>query len=419
MNERLLQYIWQQQLFNKDSLVTLKGEPLQIIHPGVLNRNQGPDFLQASIRIGNTRWVGNIELHVLSSHWVSHGHEKDEFYNNVILHVVWQADKDIVLRFPTLMLSNRVSMSLLNRYDQLSASTGFIPCANQISGVPAIIKENFFERCFAERLEAKARQIAALLPQTNGSWDEVSWLMLAKRFGQPVNELAFSELAGSLSWKTIARHRFNPIQIEALLFGQTRLLQIKSSQDYIMLLQKEYRFLRKKIKLFPIHFPLKFMRMRPANFPSVRLAQLAALIAREPSLFNRIIQLKNRSEVYAFFNLEISPYWQYHYRPGDKEKFRPKHPGKSFCHHLIINLIAPLKFCHGLMLNDDTEKAGAINLLCQLPPEDNCISRNFIRIGVKPVSAADTQALIHLKHHYCNQLKCLQCAIGHSIIKSS
>lgn len=417
MNEHLLQYIWQQQLFNREALTTSSGEPMNIIHPGTINHHQGPDFLHATLRIGNTRWVGNIELHVQSSHWQRHGHEKDELYNNVILHVVWEVDKDFPLRFPTLVLNNRVPKALLTRFSQLVDAAGFIPCHKMIQAVPSIIINKTLESCFAERLEVKAKEISNLLPSTNGSWAEVSWLMLAKQFGQPVNEFAFQELARSVSWNTIIRHRYNPLQVEALLFGQARVLYLKSPHSYIHTLQNEYRFLRKKLKLQPIHYPLKFLRMRPANFPTVRLAQLAALILREPSLFDRMITLNSKKQVYDFFDVKVGPYWQSHYRPNDEEKFKLKNPGKAFCHHLMINLVAPLKFCYGLMLNDDEEKLKAIKLICQLPPEDNRITRNFMQMGVNPVSAADSQAMIQLKQHYCNELACLRCAIGHTILK--
>jgi len=418
MNERLLQYIWQQQLFNKAHLKTLSGEKLLIIHPGTINHNQGPDFLHATIKVGHTRWVGNIELHVFSSHWKDHGHEKDPFYNNVILHVVWIDDKSLRLRFPTLELADRVPKTLLDQYEQLSGSADFIPCGKVIGNIPRIVIDKTFERCFAERLEFKAKEIADLLLHANGHWDEISWWMLAKHFGQPVNSLAFFELAKSINWTIILKHRHNLVQLEALLFGQARLLYVQNADPYIRQLQMEYRFLRKKWKLQPIHFPLKFLRMRPANFPTVRIAQLAALIHREHALFARLINLNNQQHVFSYFDVETSGYWKLHYRPGDEELSKSKKTGKAFCRQLIINLIAPLKFCYGLMHKNDKEKYESVNFLSQLPPEDNIISRNFIKMNINPVSAAETQAMIHLKQQYCNRLNCLKCAIGHHLLKS-
>lgn len=417
MNERLLQYIWQHQLFNKSMMKTTLGENLLIIHPGTINHNQGPDFLHATIKIENTRWVGNIELHVLSSHWNDHKHEQDSFYNNVIMHVVWQEDKSFPLRFPTFELCERVPKTLLSRYDQLAGSSAFIPCARLIGNIPRIITDKTFERCFAERLEAKSHDISNLLKEANGSWDEVAWWMLAKQFGQPVNSLPFLELARSLPWKTIVKHRYNFHQLEALLLGQAGAIRQRFSDPYIYNLQIEYRFLRKKLKLQPIHFPLRFLRMRPANFPTIRLAQLASLIGRESSVFDRIISLSDRNLAYAFFEVGTSAYWQNHYRPGDEAHFQKKSLGKSFCHQLIINLVCPLKFCRGMMHKNEKEKYDAVNLLCQLPPEDNSITRHFIKMGINPVSAADTQAMIQLKQNYCNLLSCLSCGIGHHIIK--
>lgn len=417
MNERLLQYIWQHQLFDKSTLTTSRLERLYIIHPGKWNHNQGPDFSHATIRINNTRWIGNIELHVLSSQWLDHKHDGDELYKNVILHVVWKEDKDLGNRFPTLVLQDRVPKTLLAKYDQLSQANHFIPCANMLPTIEKIIIRKTMETAYVNRLQEKAREIGQLITEAEGSWEEVTWWLLAKHFGQPVNSHAFFELAKIIPWKTIARHRHNPTQIEALLFGQAGMIHIKSSDPYLKNLQQEFRFLRRKLHLPSPHFPFHFLRMRPANFPSVRLAQLCSLILREKTLFDKIISITNKKQAYDFFETEISSYWLHHYRPGDEESYHRKNLGKAFCNVLLINLVAPLKFCRAMLMKDEEAKRQALELLYELPPEDNKITRGFKTLGVEILSAADAQALLELKQKSCDQLLCLKCGIGHSILK--
>lgn len=418
MNERLLQYIWQHQLFDKSTLTTTRLERLFIIHQGKWNHNQGPDFSHATIRISNTRWIGNIELHVLSSQWIDHKHDDDERYRNVILHVVWKEDKDLGNRFPTLVLQDRVPKSLLAKYEQLSHTNQFIPCANMISSIEKIIVRKTMETAYVSRLHEKAKEIADLLTQADGSWEEVTWWLLAKHFGQPVNSLAFFELARIIPWKIISRHRHNHVQVEALLLGQAGLIHIKTSDPYLKNLQQEFRFLRRKLHLPSPQFPFHFLRMRPANFPSVRLAQLCSLIQREKTLFDKIVSIKNKKQAYGFFETEISPYWLYHYRPGDEEFYQRKNLGKSFCNILMINLVAPLKYCRAMLLKDDEAKMQAMELLYDLPSEDNKVTRNFRNLGIEILSAADSQALLELKQKNCDQLLCLKCGIGHSILKT-
>jgi hypothetical protein len=418
MNERLLQYIWQHQLFDKSTLITTRLEKLQIIHPGKWNYNQGPDFSEAAIRIGNTRWIGNIELHVLSSHWLDHKHDQDKAYNNVVLHVVWKEDKDLGNRFPTLVLQDRVPKSLLVKYDQISKTDQFIPCANMFRSVDGFIVRKTMERAYVSRLQERSQEIANLLTEAGGSWEEVTWWLLAKQFGQPVNSHAFFELAKTISWNCIARHRHNQIQVEALLFGQAGMIHLKTSDPYLKMLQQEFRFLRRKLHLSAPHFPFHFLRMRPANFPSVRLAQLCALILREKTLFDKMIAVENKKQAYGFFETEISAYWLQHYRPGDQAAYHRKNLGRAFCNLLLINLVVPLKFCRATFLKDEQAKTRALEILFDLPAEDNKITRNFKMLGMDILSAADSQALLELKQKKCDQLLCLQCGIGHAILKT-
>lgn len=417
MNEKFLQYIWQHQLFDKTDMKANSGESIQVIHPGQWNSHQGPDFLHATVRINKTKWVGHIELHVFSSHWITHHHDQDPFYQNIILHVVWREDQSVGNRFPTFELEGRVSKRLLNRYDQLLASATFIPCEKMIHTVSDLVAKKMIESCFVRRLLEKSKEIGEWLIQAKGSWDEVSWWMLARQFGQPVNSLPFFDLAKRIEWKTISRHRHQLIQLEALLLGQSGVLQIKTDDPYIKALQHEYRFLRRKLSLDPFRFPMKFLRMRPANFPTVRLAQLASLIQREQNLFDRLSGICTRKQGYEFFETEISAYWLNHYRPGDETHYHRKNLGKSFCNHLLINLVVPLKFSRGVFLKDESIKSEAVNLMYELPPEDNRITRGFLKLGISVLSAADSQALLELKTQFCDQLLCLKCGIGHSLLK--
>jgi uncharacterized protein DUF2851 len=283
VTERLLQFIWQLGYFNKNSLATTNGQTLQIIFPGNYNTNQGPDFSQARIKIDNTIWAGNIELHVKTSDWEKHRHQGDKNYDSVVLHVVWEDDShshqslenETEKPLSVLELKDKVSKLLLSRYEDLMHSSTFIPCQEIVQSVPEIIWKAWKERLMAERLIRKAATIENYLRQNNFHWEETCWWLLARNFGLNVNSDAFELIARSISMPVLSKHKHQVNQLEALLFGQAGLLKEKFIEDYPRMLQKEYKFLRSKYGLIPVPCSVFFLRMRPGNFPTIRLAQLA------------------------------------------------------------------------------------------------------------------------------------------------
>ncbi|HEX6915773.1 MAG TPA: DUF2851 family protein [Chitinophagaceae bacterium] len=415
MNERLLQFIWQFQYFNRNQLRTDEGETLEIISQGSLNHDQGPDFLNGTIRIGHTTWAGNIELHLRSSDWKRHGHTEDPNYRNVILHVVWDNDLPVA-QFPTFTLKDRVPKHLLERYDYLmqgalkQACSGFLPALSQLAWV------SWKERLLAERLERRATNIFALLQQSNQHWEEVLWWMLSFNFGMKVNGAAFEAMARSLPITVLAKHRNQVIQLEALILGQANLLNGSYQDRYAGMLQKEYRFLARKYSLRPHTVLPHFLRMRPANFPTVRLAQLAMLVKQSSQLFSQVREMKTTRELKAMLNVTANDYWHYHYVFDEETAFLPKHLGEQMAENIIINTIAPLLFAYGLYTRQEEVKDKAVHWLQQLRAEQNAITRLWTAAEVSNRSAFDSQSLIELTNQYCNHQRCLECAVGNKVL---
>jgi hypothetical protein len=417
VNERLLQYIWQFQLFNRSELVTYDGENLTVIFPGHFNTNQGPDFSDARIKIGDAVWAGAIELHVNSADWIRHKHDDDKNYENVILHVVWEHDSKSKPRFPVFEVSGRVSRVLLDRYQHLMNADSFIPCEGSIHLVPDIVWESWKERLLAQRLGRRSAMIHDILVDKKYHWEEVFWILLAKNFGVRVNMEAFENVAQSLPLAVLARHRNQIHQLEALLFGQAGLLDNKLQEEYPRLLQREYQFLRKKYALRPIHLPLYFLRMRPRNFPTIRLAQLAMIIHGATHLFSRIKEAQSLDEIRRLFDVVANDYWHYHYRFDEPSAFVIKKLGKSMIENLIINTVVPLLFAYGEYHNLPDYQQKAIKWLEQTGSESNGITSGFEKLSIKTSRAFDTQALLELKNEYCEKRRCLECAAGHAILK--
>jgi hypothetical protein len=417
MTERLLQYIWQFQYFSSTGLVTVDGESLQIIYPGFLNTNQGPDFLDAKIKVGDIGWAGNIELHLKSSDWITHKHSDDKNYNNIILHVVWQDDADAG-SFPVLELQNRVSKFLLKRYDELMNATTFIPCEKNIHQVDSLIWKSWKDRLLAERLQNKAAAIFDHLAANNNHWEETFWWLLANNFGIKVNSDAFEKIARSLPVSILAKHKNQIHQVEALLFGQAGLLEDDFTDEYPKMLKKEYRFYKAKYKLQPIQAPLFFLRMRPANFPSVRLAQLAMLINKSVHLFSVIKESHSLKEVKELLNVTANDYWHYHYVFDEATAYREKNTGTQIINNLLINTIIPIVFAYGLYNREEAFKNKALQWMEQITAEKNSITNIYTALGIENKNASDSQALIQLKNEYCNKKRCLECAIGNRLLKT-
>ncbi len=419
MNERLLQFIWQHLYFAKEHLFTVKGQPVIILSQGVLNTNQGPDFLQARLSIDHVLWAGNIELHLRTSDWDRHGHTGNEHYNNIILHVVWEHDLHEEQPLPVLELKNRVASSLLNRYYELMQQKSFIPCSELASTVPEIIWSNWKERMIAERLFEKNEKINRLLNATNYHWEETFWQMLARNFGITVNADAFEAMACSIPVNLLAKHKNQIHQLEALLFGQLGLLNSEFKEDYPQLLKKEYQFLQKKHKLQQPSCLISYLRMRPSNFPTVRLAQLAMLIHQSHHLFSKVLEAENLQNVQKLFSVTANDYWHYHYQFDEKAAFRKKQTGMGMIDNILINTVIPVLFAYAEYHNKEQLKQKALLWLQQLPKENNNITSKWEQAGIEHTNAFDSQALLHLKRHYCDDKFCLNCAVGNKLVKNN
>jgi Protein of unknown function (DUF2851) len=419
ITEKSLHYIWQFQYFNNKQLLSVGGEAIQIIHPGYLNTNQGPDFLDAKIKINNTLWAGSVELHIKTSDWQAHKHSKDKNYNNVILHVVWQDDMYLNLPFAAIEIQQHVSKILLAKYEEWMNTPSFIPCQKNINTVQPITWLAWKERLLVERLQQKSAVVLQHIQTNQIHWEETLWWMLAKNFGIKVNSDAFEKMAQSISINTLAKHKHQIHQTEALLFGQAGLLQNNFVDAYPTMLQKEYQFLQKKYQLSPIIIPIHFLRMRPANFPTIRLAQLAMLIHNSVHLFSKIKAANSIKELKDFLDVTANDYWHYHYNFDDKSNYKLKKLGGQMVDNILINTIVPILFGYGIYYKDDSLKEKALNWLQQIGAEKNSITNGFMAINIENKSAFDSQALIQLKNYYCSKKRCLECAIGNKILKNS
>ncbi len=416
MNEQLFQFIWQFRYFDQRDLISIQGDPVEVIDPGRLNTNQGPDFSDARIRIGNTVWAGSVELHLRSSDWQKHGHQLDRNYARIILHVVWEHDQGPE-DMPVLELRDRISGILLKRYEQLMQEGHFIPCAGLIAQVPELQWRSWSDSLLAARLERKASEILLWLKQDAVHWDEISWWMIARNFGAKVNGACFESMARSLPQQITARHRSQVIQLESLLMGQAGLLDQEFSEDYPKMLQREHRFWQRKYRLRRNPCTPLFLRMRPDNFPTIRLAQLAALLQHTPRLFDRIQNASDHKELLQWLDLTANDYWHYHYRFDEISAYRIKRTGLAMGENIIINTVAPLLFARGIYFSELKWKEKALQLLDGCRAEQNVIVRGFRELEICAGSAADTQALIEMYNEYCLKRRCLQCAVGNYLLK--
>lgn len=421
MQESFLHAVWRYSLYRPEGLSTTEGQPVTIIQSGTYNTNAGPDFLEAKVKVGSTTLVGHIELHVKSSDWRKHEHDGDAAYNNVILHVVYEDDaKDATTHIPTLCIKQSIPDSVLGQYHRLIQNNDKLPCAASLSDVRDITKESWLSRMLAERWEQKLAGWQDVLEDSQGDWRELLYQRLATNFGFKVNADAFQELARSLPLNILAKHGNNLLQIEALLFGQSGMLDDTFEDEYPKSLKKEYNFLKKKYRLTPLESTRwKFMRMRPANFPTVRIAQFAALIFSSVHLFSQIIEKSDTKEVAALFDVAASEYWDNHYRFDEESKVkRKKKLGESSVQNIIINTVAPIKFLYASQQAADKLKDDALTLIDNLPAEQNRIIDIWDAHNWKPVNAAQSQAQIQLYNNYCINKRCTECAIGLSILKS-
>ena len=418
MTERLLQYIWQFQYFNKTSLQTVEGETVEIVYQGSYNTNQGPDFFEAKLKIGNTLLIGNVELHCKTSEWNTHKHSADKNYANVIAHIVWENDCTLPNNLPTIILQDRVSKILLEKYQKLLNTSSFIPCENSISTVPEITWLSWKERLLIERLEQKSTIVNEYLSKNNYHWEETFWWMIAKNFGIKVNSEAFEKMAQSMPITVLANHKNQLHQIDALLFGQAGLLDKDFEEDYPILLRKEYQFYKSKYNLQSTNANLFFLRMRPANFPTVRLAQLAMLIVHSVHLFSKIKEIEEVENVKKLLNVTANDYWHYHYNFDELSAYKIKNVGVQMINNLIINTVIPILFAYGHYTKEHHFKDKALRWLTQLTAEKNSRINGFLALQITIKNAFDSQSLLQLKNEYCSKKRCLECAVGNKLLKT-
>lgn len=423
MNEALLQYLWRFGLIkNIADLKTTTGETVTIIQPGRQNTHEGPDFLEAKIKIGNTIWAGNVELHLKTSDWYKHHHHHDDNYSNIILHVVYESDKENVSDFfPELSLKGHIDTAILSRYVRLMRNNQNIACASQLHKVPDVVWNSWLERLLAEKWEHKYNEWQILLKQDQNDWRNLLYYRLAANFGFHINSDAFLSLAQSLPLNILSRHRHQLLQTEALLFGQSGLLTTVENDDYAQALEKEYHFLRRKYRLEPLPGEIwKFMRLRPPNFPTIRIAQFAALIHQSESLFSKLMEIRSSKELIPLLQVKASAYWDNHYHFGSNATdTKVKQLGADAIQNILINTVAPMQYYFSYRHGEKSIHEKSVELLYSVKPEKNHIISEWRATGKIPQDAVQSQALLQLYHQYCIPKKCLHCAVGNYLIRNS
>jgi hypothetical protein len=422
MEEALLHFIWRYQKFNTREIVTDDGQPVSIFHPGTPNTDAGPDFTQAKIKIGDITWSGNVEIHVNGKDWENHHHQKDPAYEQVVLHVVWKNNASVArmdgTKVPTIELQHIVDEHVLHNYKKLFEPGNDILCHQFIGEIRSITKTSMLEKALAERLEARARLIFREIALTGNDWEEISWRMLCRNFGFKTNAEPFNSLGKSLPLKIIKKEAGDLKQIEALMFGQAGFLEERIEDDYFTDLEKEYSFKKKKYALSRQvdKHQWKFLRLRPGNFPTVRIAQLSALIQQVPNLFSTLVNMGDPKLFIKKLEVIQASYWQHHYNFGKPFKSKIGGLGKASVENLIINTVTPLLFAYGMHKDSEELKEKALEFLTLLKPEKNSITRKWVALGIMSDSAFDSQALIELHNNYCLKKRCLQCTIGAEVI---
>lgn len=422
MTEQLIQFIWQYRLFPSDGLQTIDGERLEVVHPGQLNTDAGPDFANARVRIGDTLWAGNVEIHVRTSDWKRHNHSADGAYNNVILHVAALTDAPSVNQagrnIPVLTLP--VPENIGQVYRQMLMSCEKPPCRALVKDIGGISIVSFLHRLAADRLESKAERVAALVAAFGNDWEQAFYSSLCRTVGYGPNTQPFEELAVSTPFALLRKYSTHRVALEAILFGQSGLLMSNEDCHYSKLLNREYNFLKVKHNLnLKGHSSWKFFRVRPVNFPTLRIAQLAAFIDGKDKLFAQAMEINNILQALTYFNCQVSEYWQRRYRFGPEVKVHNQGLGKGTIQNLIINVLVPFQFAYGQHTNQQALCDTALRLLESAEPEDNRLVRPWASIGIKLPDALHTQAIIQLSQEYCQRQRCLFCQIGYAILRDA
>ncbi|MCB7480948.1 DUF2851 family protein [Christiangramia sediminis] len=423
MREDFLYHLWKFRKYDTEALKTSERQLLKILHPGFQNELAGPDFFNAKIQIGEQLWAGNVEMHLKSSDWYAHQHEKDPAYDNVILHVVWEHDVEIYRNdrsiIPTLILNDKVDDSILETYKSLLEKDHFkLNCEKDFGNFSEFQIQHWLERMFFERLEKKSDLILDLLRKTGNNWDAVLFIMLSRSFGSKVNAEAFMNMALNLDFKLVQKLSGNQFSLEALFLGQAGI--IKNVDQYGLDLEKEYIYLKHKFSLENefLESP-QFFRLRPDNFPTIRLAQLASVYSKRKSIFQDIMYSKDVQSIKDLFKLNISPYWKCHYNFGKTQLKKDKKLSSSFLDLIIINCIIPIKHSYFQFIEEKDEQS-LQDLINEIKSEKNTVIELFNTLRPNTaVTAMHSQGLLQLKTEYCNANKCLQCELGASLLRKS
>ncbi|MEM9001422.1 MAG: DUF2851 family protein [Bacteroidota bacterium] len=423
MREELLHFIWEYDKLRGQDLVSEDHEKIHIQDTGVRNLGSGPDFFNAKVEIGGQLWAGNVEIHVKSSDWYAHDHQNDRSYDNVILHVVWYDDVSVFRKdnskISTLALKQLIPKDLLLSYKSLLLNTKktFINCENDIGTVESFKLKDWIKRLYVERLNNKSELVFKYLNEYGNDWEKTLFTMMMKSFGLNVNGPSFLTIAHALDFNIVRKVGGNLMQLESILFGLAGFLDSDQCVDHYFLgLQKEFAFLKHKFELdnFGVRKP-DFFRLRPNNFPTIRLSQLAGVYHKNQNLFSKLLAAKNLMDVRSIFDVAASDYWDNHYTFGKEAKKRSKRISASFIDLAIINTVIPIKFCYAKYLGKDI--SDEINhLITGLKAEKNEVVHGFGKIGLKSANAFESQAIVELHHRYCKVNKCLRCAVGTTLL---
>jgi len=424
MKEVFLHYLWRFQKFSQANLMTTDSRPIQVLDPGILNKGAGPDFLSAHIYLDQLHWNGAVELHVLSSDWYRHGHQKDPDYDGVILHVVWENDSDVCYThgnpIPTLQLDDFVTDQEFQHYEKTFVKKPlFVPCEAFMEQFPTSNWLDWQERLLVERMESRLESIYSLLKATKNDWEAVLFVLLAKGFGLNQNGAIFFTMAQQIPFDRIRQLQGQPENIEALLMGQLGLLEGEAKDAYHLDLKKRYLYLKVKYQLVDCtHQKVCFARLRPANFPTIRIAQLAQLYSKNTALFQDLIQHKSVASSFELFSVAAGVYWDTHFNFAVVSKKGQKKITSSFFDLILINTLIPLRFAYANYLG----KAGEADLFewfAKIPHEKNSILRKFTDHRVPHIHAGASQSLLHLYKEYCQKKRCLSCRVGFYLMKSN
>lgn len=420
MNEKLLQFLWQFKLIPFNHLTTHTGEQIEIIDPGQLNHDSGPDFFNAKVKMDNTIWAGNIEMHLKASLWKVHKHHLDQAYNNVILHVVLEND---ALSFnaagdevPTVVLE--VPEHIQHNQDQLHKNKSWLKCSHSIQSIDPFFIRQYMDALAIERLANKQKFIERLLAQTDDNWEQTCYNLLARNFGFNINAEPFQQLAQKVPHKILMQYGNDPELMEALLYGSAGFLDELINEDpYYQNLSRNFKHLQRKHGIKPLEKHIwKFAKTRPSNFPTLRISEFSQLYFKQKNLFSSLLECNSLKEIEVLFRVSASTYWNNHYRFNIPSKKSLKKPGKAAINGIIINTIVPLLFSYGKLRGNSLLCERALLLLGNLRAESNSIVKAWDLFGVKGNDAKDSQALLHLRTMYCNKNKCVQCRIGLKVL---